>query len=136
MFCIEKWFNIPEKIRFLFAGGFNAGISYIIYFIFCLILGESKYQIALIIEWIISSFVSFNTQKYLVFRSKGSWLKEYIKCCTTWFFSYLINAGLLEFFVKSLKLNVFISQIFATLGAAVFTYISFKIFAFKISSEN
>lgn len=31
---IEKWFNIPEKIRFLFIGGFNAGIAYIIYFIF------------------------------------------------------------------------------------------------------
>ncbi len=128
----EYWFKLSDKIRFLIVGGFNAGVSYIIYSAICLILGESAYQIALALAWAISSVVSFTTQKFLVFKGNGNWMKEYIKCCATWFFSYLINAGLLEFIVKVLHLNVFIAQIIATLSAAVFTYFLFKKFAFRI----
>lgn len=125
------WFNLSDKIRFLFVGGFNAGVSYLIYSAFCIILGESAYQIALALAWAISSVVSFTTQKFLVFEADGNWVKEYLKCCTTWFFSYLINAGILEFIVKFLHLNVFIAQIIATFSAAVFTYVLFKKFAFR-----
>lgn len=127
----EYWFKLPDKIRFLIIGGFNAGVSYLIYSAFCLVMGESAYQIALAMAWAISSVVSYTTQKFLVFQANGNWVKEYLKCCTTWFFSYLINAGLLEFIVKILHLNVFVAQIVATLAAAVFTYIFFKKFAFR-----
>ncbi len=127
----EYWFKLPDKIRFLIIGGFNAGVSYLIYSAFCLVMGESAYQIALALAWAISSVVSYTTQKFLVFQANGNWVKEYLKCCTTWFFSYLINAGLLEFIVKILHLNVFVAQIVATLAAAVFTYIFFKKFAFR-----
>ena len=125
------WFNISDKIRFLLVGGFNAGVSYLIYSSFCIILGEAAYQTALAIAWIISSVVSFTTQKFLVFRGNGNWMKEYAKCCTTWVFSYMINAGLLEAFVKVLHINVYVAQILATLSAAVFTYVVFKKFAFR-----
>lgn len=125
------WFNLSDKIRFLIIGGLNAGISYLIYFIVCLILGESFYQIALALAWAISSVISFTTQKFFVFNVKGNVVKQYLKCCTTWFFSYLINAFFLEMFVKQLKFNVYLAQIIATLLAAIFTYILFKKFAFK-----
>ena len=127
----EYWFKLSDKIRFLIIGCFNAGVSYLIYSAFCLILGDSAYQVALALAWAISSVVSYSTQKFLVFQANGNWIKEYLKCCTTWFFSYLINAGLLEFIVKILHLNVFVAQIIATITAAVFTYIFFKKFAFK-----
>ena len=128
----ESWFKLSDKIRFLLIGGFNAGVSYLIYSAICLILGQGAYQIALALAWAISSVVSFTTQKFLVFRGKGNWAKEYLKCCTTWVFSYLINAGLLELLVKMLHLNVFVAQIIATLAAAVFTYFLFKRFAFRV----
>ena len=127
----EYWFKLSDKIRFLFVGGFNAGVSYLIYSAFCLVLGDSAYQIALAFAWAISSIVSYTTQKFLVFEGKGNWVKEYLKCCTTWFFSYLINAGLLEFIVKILHLNVFVAQIVATIVSAIFTYVFFKQFAFR-----
>ena len=127
----EYWFKLSDKIRFLIIGGFNAGVSYFIYSAFCLILGDSAYQVALALAWAISSVVSYTKQKFLVFQANGNWIKEYLKCCTTWFFSYLINAGLLEFIVKILHLNVFVAQIIATITAAMFTYIFFKKFAFK-----
>lgn len=127
----KYWFSLSDKIRFLLVGGFNAGVSYLIYSAFCIILGQSAYQTALAIAWIVSSVVSFTTQKFLVFQGQGNWVREYLKCCTTWVFSYMINAGLLEVLVRFLHLNVFVAQIVATFIAAVFTYILFKKFAFK-----
>ena len=129
------WFNLSDKIRFLLVGGFNASISYCIFSIICLIIGESFYQTSLALSWVISSIISFTTQKYLVFNTTGNPIKQYFKCCTTWIFSYMINAGLLELFVKKFTLNVYLAQIFATLACASFTYIMFKSFAFKKNGE-
>lgn len=127
----EFWFTLSDKIRFLIVGGFNAGVSYALYAILVLFLGESFYQISLALAWMISSVVSFFTQKYCVFNVEGNIFKQYLKCCTTWFFSYLINAVLLELFVKHLFINVYFAQIVATLSCALFTYVLFKQFAFR-----
>ena len=129
------WFKRSDKIRFILVGGFNAGISYIIYSIFILILGASFYQLSLASAWIISSIISFTTQRLFVFNVKGNLFKQYFKCCITWFFSYLINASLLEIFVQKFGLNVFLAQIFAVSGCAIFTYVMFKLFAFRKMRE-
>ncbi|MCM1003728.1 MAG: GtrA family protein [Candidatus Gastranaerophilales bacterium] len=128
---MKYWFSLSDKIRFLLIGAFNAGLSYIMYSTLVFLLGAEAYQIALALAWVISSVTSFTTQRLFVFNVKGNIFKQYCKCCTTWVFSYMINAGLLEMFVKKLHLNVYIAQIIATLIAAVFTYILFKKFAFK-----
>lgn len=127
----DLWFNLDDKIRFLFVGGFNFVVSYIVYSILCIILGESAYQIALVLSWALCSIVSYTTQRYFVFESRGDWLKEYLKCCTTWVCSYCVNAFLLEILVRYVHMNVFLSQLIANFTAAVLTYILFKYFAFK-----
>lgn len=134
---LKFWFNLDDKIRYLFVGGFNFLVSYLIYSLFCILFGVSFYQFALALAWGLSSVVSFTTQKFLVFNtSNGNWFKEYLKCCTTWAISYVVNAVLLEIFVKGLKLNVFLAQIAATFSAAIVTYILFKKFAFKSNSKK
>ena len=127
----ESWFKISEKLRFLLVGGFNAGFSYLIYSSICFFINESLYQYALATAWIITSITSFFTQRFLVFNVKGNLFKQYLKCCITWFFSYLINAFLLEILVQNIGINVYISQILAVGLSAVFNYVMFKIFAFK-----
>lgn len=132
---MKYWLQLSDKIRFFIVGAFNAGVSYFIYSLVVFFLGASYYQTALALAWVISSVVSFNMQRNFVFHSKGNVIKEYFKCCTTWVFSYIINACLLEFFVKKILINVYIAQILATLISAVFTYIMFKKFAFRKTSK-
>lgn len=129
------WFNLSDKIRYLFVGGFNAGVSYLMYAGLILYLGHASYQISLALSWILSSFISFAAQKFLVFNVEGNIIKQYLKCCATWFFSYMINAFVLEILVKYMHINVFFAQIIATIVAAIFTYIAFKLFAFKEKHE-
>ena len=130
----ELWFKLDDKIRYLFVGGFNFCVCYFIYSLVCFIFGAKLYQFALAIGWALSSIVAFFMQRTLVFEGKGVWYKEYAKCCITWFFSYLINAGLLEFTVKYMHLNVFIAQLISNFMAAVFTYVVFKKYAFRKKS--
>lgn len=132
----KLWFSLDDKIRYLVVGSFNAGVCYLIYALICLIMGDRFYQGALALAWFLSSAISFTMQRTFVFESRGVWYKEYLKCCITWFFSYLINAGLLEFTVQYLHLNVYIAQLISNFTAAVFTYILFKTFAFKKKSKN
>lgn len=126
-----RWFEISDKIRFILVGCFNAGVSYLVFSIICLVFGIKYYQISLALSWILSSFVSFTTQRFFVFNVRDNIIKQYCKCCITWTISYVINAIILEIFVKKLVLNVYIAQILATLFCAIFTYILFKTFAFR-----
>jgi putative flippase GtrA len=107
-------------------------MSYIIYAgLLYFALGEKYYQISLALAWVISSVISFTTQKNLVFCSKGNVFNQYAKCCITWFFSYLLNAFLLWLLVQKLLINPYLGQIVAIGFCAVFNYLLFKTFAFR-----
>ena len=128
------WFQLPDKLRFVLVGGFNATVQYLLYILFLYLMGEEKYQIALLLSWIISSFSSFATQKIFVFCTKGNfkiWLKEYSKCVGVWIIAYFINAVILDMLIKFANINAYIAQILAIICTTVSSYILFKYFAFK-----
>ena len=128
------WFRLPDKIRFLLVGGFNATVQYLIYACFLYFWNEEKFQEALVLSWIISSISSFATQKIFVFCTKGKfvdWLKEYVKCLGVWVISYFINAIILGCLVNLAEMNAYLAQIVAIACTTVTSYILFKYFAFK-----
>ncbi len=125
------WFKFPEKLRFLLVGGFNTVVSYLMFIGFVALLGAERYQQSLVLAWILSSVISFSTQKMFVFCTSGNWFSEYCKCCLTWMLGYFINAIMLEFSVKIVSLNIFVGQALAIILTTVCTYILFKYFAFK-----
>lgn len=130
----DLWFMLPDKIRFLLVGGFNASVQYLIYACLLYFWSEEKYQTALVLSWVISSFSSFATQKIFVFCTKGKpveWLKEYAKCVSVWGISYFINAIILGMLVNFADMNAYLAQIIAITCTTVTTYILFKYFAFK-----
>lgn len=170
----NMWFKIPDKIRFIFVGGFNAAVSFVMFVILMYLLAKAfKYQtsvmfisfiksnffiplskhitfirhitfiqfirqIALALSWFLSSFISFTTQRYLVFRAEGDIIQQYLKCLSSWMISYCINAVLLELFAALLfnldlspVIKTDVSQFFAVGTAAIATYVMFKYFAFN-----
>ena len=134
----DLWFKIDDKIRFLLIGGLNAGISYIIFVILILMLGESMHGICVTGQWVLSSFMSYLNQKFFVFCTKGNYVKEYLKCCSTWVVSYVLNLIILEIFVRYLIKNIYIAQFISLFIVSVVTYLLFKYFAFrgKRNKEN
>lgn len=127
----ELWCKIDDKIRFLFIGAVNAGISYVIFAISLFILGDSHYQLCVTLQWAISSIFSYLNQKFFVFCTRGNYIKEYLKCCTTWFISYLLNLVVLELLMRYVLKNAYIGQFISIFIVSVVTYVLFKYFAFK-----
>lgn len=130
---LNFWFKQPEKLRFLLVGGFNTVVSYLMFAGFLFVFGNAHYQLSLLLAWVLSSVISFTTQKIFVWQTKGKWIKEYIKCCLSWMVGYAINAVTLGLFVKILHFNVYVGQGVAIVITTVVTYILFKYFAFKRS---
>lgn len=127
----SNWCKIPDKIRFLFVGAVNAGISYVIFALAVYLLGQGHYQLCVVLQWTISSVFSYFNQKFFVFCTKGNYLHEYLKCCSTWAVSYFINVIILELLVRFAIKNVYISQFISIFLVSVVTYVLFKYFAFK-----
>lgn len=125
------WFGIDDKIRFLIIGAVNAAISYAIFAAALYLIGQNRYQICVALQWGISSIFSYLNQKFFVFCTKGNYVKEYLKCCTTWLVSYLINVLILEALMKFVLKNAYIAQFISIFLVSVITYVLFKYFAFK-----
>ena len=164
----DVWFHIHEKLRFIIIGGFNSLVSFLI-FVFLIHFFAQFFiddttrlyecmkthiklleyitflqfirQFSLAIAWFSSSFISFTTQRLLVFRARGHShiIKQYFKCLSTWFIGYLVNAITLEVFAELFRrtdlfspvIETDISQAFALVFSAIVTYVLFKYFAFK-----
>ncbi len=130
------WCKIPDKIRFLVVGGINAGISYVIFAIALYLLGNPHYRLCVILQWVLSSVLSYFNQKFFVFCTRGNYLKEYFKCCSTWAVSFFLNVIILELLVQFVIKNVYISQFLAIFIVSIVTYVLFKYFAFRVKSSN
>ncbi len=128
------WFKLPDKIRYVLVGGFNATVQYLLFILFLWLLGEQRYQFSLVLSWVISSLSSFATQKIFVFCTKGNfqkWVQEYVKCVGVWITSYFINAVILDLLVRLGEITPYIAQIIAIACTTITGYILFKYFAFK-----
>lgn len=130
----QKWCKLPDKLRFLLVGGVNAAISYMIFALAIWIIGPAHYQVCVILQWTISSVFSYFNQKFFVFCTQGNYLKEYLKCCSTWAVSYLLNVVILEGLVRFAVKNVYLSQFISIFLVSVVTYVLFKYFAFKVKN--
>lgn len=128
------WFRLPDKIRFVLVGGFNATVQYVLYVLLLWWWGENYYQAALIASWVLSTFSSFTTQKIFVFCTYGKWhdwIREYVKCLGVWVFAYVINAVVLEGLVTWAMINPYVAQIIAIACTTISSYILMKYFAFR-----
>ena len=128
---MTSWFRLSRIVRYIIIGCINAIVSYAIFAVLLLILGENFYQLCITLQWVISSIISYLNQKFFVFCTTGNYIKEYLKCCSTWAVSYVLNLIIIEIFIRLITKNVYVAQFFALLTVAIATYTLFKFFAFK-----
>lgn len=67
----NRWFGLPQKIRFLLVGGFNTFLAYLLFVLFVAIL-QIPYRLSLIIQYILTVNISIFSMRYYVFRSAGN----------------------------------------------------------------
>jgi len=142
MVKLIKWglgifFKLPEKVRFLLMGGFNTAIGYMVFLSFYFLFKNTlHYQIILFSSYAPSTIVSFLTFKIFVFRTKGRWLREYIRVFMSSIIVYLVNIIILHICVEIFKIYIPISQLISILFFTIASYTIHKYFSFQVHLKN
>lgn len=126
-----------EMIKYLIVGGFNTVFGYLIGVIGFLLL-QNKMHILFIaaISNILAISMSFLTYKTLVFKTKGDWIEEYLKCYMVYGSTALLGGLLIWIFVDYLSLNIWLAQAIVVLVTVCVSYFGHKKYTFKKTSSH
>lgn len=126
----QLWFTVPEKMRFLLIGGYNTVLSYLIFLLF-FELFNLNYNLALILQYLISVNISILTMRYYVFRSRKNFTAEYFKAWGTYLLMLLLNFIWLNVFALYFNIYPAYAQFIYIFVSTVLTYLSHKHFSFR-----
>lgn len=126
----DLW-TIPE-LRYLLVGGFNTLVGYGLGVGLYLALADQLHILVIgVIANILANSVSFTTYKYLVFRSQGRWLVEYLRSYLVYGGSALVGIMLLWLLVDGLRLPIWLAQGLAMLITVVASYLGHDRITFR-----
>jgi len=123
--CLELGWSLVDrhqtKIRFLFAGVFNTALALVIYPALYFLAAPLKlhYLTVLLLGYVVTVTCSFLTNKFLVFRTSGNYLRESGKFLTLHVSYFLVNLAVLPALVELAGMNpVWAQTLFAVLVVA------------------
>jgi len=124
-------------LRFLNVGFVNLvfmlGIGVLLDFMFKTIL--PTFFIALLVSIFHVSF-SFVTRKIFVYRTKGDWLNEYLRCYAFYGVSIVISVLVLWLFIDQFKFAFWSAQLWSLFIATLFYSLTSRYFAFMRISKH
>lgn len=126
-----------QPLRFLVVGGWNTGSSYAVFAVtYYLFSPYVDYLVILVAATVVNVTNAFLCYKFIVFRTRGNYLREYLRF-------YMVNAVpigvgfvLLTVAVEGLKMNAYLASALLTAGAAVFSYFGHKNFSFRSAAGD
>ena len=126
-----------HKFRYFIAGGVNTMFGYSVGLLFYTLFIDRFHIIAIgIIANIISITFAFITYKVFVFRTKGEWFHEYIKCYLVYGGTAIASIFLIWFLVNFLGVEFWIAQTIITAGIIIISFLAHRSFTFKRSNSN
>ena len=105
----NRWFGLPQKIRFLLVGGFNTFLAYLLFVLFVAIL-QIPYRLSLIIQYVLTVNISIFSMRYYVFRSGGNLKDEYFRAWGVYLLMLGFNYAALFLLIDAAGINAVISQ--------------------------
>jgi len=126
-----RFFALPEKIRFLIAGGWNTLVGYLLFMAIYALIGDAvHYLVVLVIAHLLAVMNAIVTLKYLVFRSAAAFWPEYVRGNVSYAGVLAINAGLLWVMVDFAHWPVLMAQAIAVVVVTIGSYFAHKYFTF------
>jgi putative flippase GtrA len=121
-----------QQVRYLLVGGWNTLFGYGVYaLLYGLLHRHVSYILLLVPANIISITQNYFGYKFIVFRTKGNYLREYFKTYLVYGVAFLINLPLLPLLHEVAGLPVLGAQAVAMAVTVVLSYFFYKYFAFS-----
>jgi putative flippase GtrA len=142
-----------EKLRYLVVGVVNTAIGYAMFLVMLVTVGRwaggftnspvpllaavghKGYLVAQWAAWACTVPVSTMTFKYLVFHSKGHWLRQVGKAYLVYLPAQGVSMLILWLTVQIIHLSPAIGQLVAVAFATVVSYLGHKYFTFRVPLE-
>lgn len=130
-----EWLSRTDStyLRYLFFGGLNVSISFIIYC--CGIELGFKYYFANSVAWIVGLIVSFIFNTSYVFKSDYHY-KKFILLFVSNIFGLIISMMMLRFFIKSCHINPILSSIITIPCVVTVNFLAAKLIIFKPNMKS
>jgi putative flippase GtrA len=122
-----------QFVRYLAVGAFNTAFGYGLFAaLFAGLHGcvPEAHMIVFIISNVIAVAVAFLGYRYLVFRSRGPFVSELLRCYLVYSTSFFLGAALLYILVDRAGLNVYFAQAIITLITIVASFLGHRHFTF------
>jgi putative flippase GtrA len=120
-----------DKLRYLLAAGWNTlfgyGLGVSLYKIFY--PGLSIFLIAVFAN-LISISMSFLSYKLFVFRTKGNWIREYLRCYVAYGGTAVLGVFLFWFLIEKINISIWLTQLLCIAMTATASYFFHKYFTF------
>ena len=121
-----------RPLRFLITGGWNTAFSYIsmavLYYFFS---AKFHYMVIVISASIINITQAYITHKFIVFKTRGNYLKEYLR----YYVVYAVPLGLsflfFPVFIDFLKINFYVTQAILTFFTVIISWFGHKNISFR-----
>jgi putative flippase GtrA len=121
-----------QRLRYLIIGGINTIFGYLVSNLLYYKIFPWLHIVAVgVIANIICITFSFLTYKIFVFKTKGNWLKEYLRCYLVYGLSMILGILLMWGLVDGLSLPFWLCQGFVMILTIIFSYIGHSRFSFK-----
>ena len=130
-----------QMLRYLIVGGCNTVFGYGLYALLTYLLSgriPAAYMAASVIGSVVSITFAFLGYKWFVFKTKGNYWREYLRCFAVYGTSMLINLALLPVLVTALRFLTgrndfapYIAGAILVFGTVVFSFIGHKKFSFR-----
>jgi putative flippase GtrA len=130
------WGSHREKVLYLVVGAWNTLFQYGCFSLCYYLLHDYVYpSVIILIAYVIGSVNGFLGFRYIVFRSQGHPLKEYVKYQLVYGPLLVLNMLVLPLALKYSSLNAYAIQALFALFAIVVGYLGSKYFAFRRPTE-
>jgi len=126
-----------EKLRFLVVGGWNTAFSYGVLFMLDTLLHQYlHYTIIMFVAWVIGVTQNLFTFKLFVFRTKGHWVKEYLRSYVVYSGSFVLNLAIVAVIISLWHPRLSIAQLPALVIVTIISYVGHKYFTYRTAEES
>jgi putative flippase GtrA len=126
-----------QPLRFLLVGAFNTVSGYLIFvLLYYLFSPFVHYLVILGACAVINISIAFILHKTIVFRTRGNYLREYLRFYVVYAVPTVSSAALLTFAIEVLRMNVYVAQAVITLAMTVVSYFGHKHFSFRSTASG
>ena len=131
------WSRYREQILYLIVGVWNMLFAYGVFSILYFLLNKMLHPSAiLLLAYLISSVNGFVGYRYVVFRSAGHPVAEYMKFQLVYGPLFLMNAIVLPLALKYTSMSAYVIQALFSGFAVIASYLGNKYFSFRRSGST